>query len=430
MPTPPFSNASRSSLEEEIRALRAENKALRAAAVRADAAADHQLHQARFRTVFEHSPLGMKIIGADLGIQDANTAVATLLGLDSPVEVLGHSILEYAHPDDWTHWRRLQQELWTHRRPWFALETRLLQPDGSHRWCRVTSVLLPGENGDLGYTSLEDISERRALEAQAAEKVREAQEANQELASYNEELHAANEELQETNALLARANAELDTFVYAASHDLRTPLTNLQGLLNALREHLPAPDGAAEPIAPLLGMMQVSLVRLLHALNRLADFGAVHQDRVGQREQVVLAAVLEQVRQDVLPLLAASAGRLDVELTGDPALWFPAKHVHTVVLNLVSNALQYAHPDRPPVVRVEGHRDASRLVVRVHDNGLGLSESQQGQLFRMFRRFHPQVEGTGVGLYLVKKILDNAGGTIRVDSQLGQGTTFTVVFAT
>jgi signal transduction histidine kinase len=104
--------------------------------------------------------------------------------------------------------------------------------------------------------------------------------------------------------------------------------------------------------------------------------------------------------------------------------------VYSVLLNLVSNALKYRHPDRAPVVQVRSYREQGRLVVRVQDNGLGLSKAQQGKLFRLFQRLHPHVEGTGVGLYLVKKILDHAGGSIQVESELGQGSTFIAVFPT
>jgi signal transduction histidine kinase len=79
---------------------------------------------------------------------------------------------------------------------------------------------------------------------------------------------------------------------------------------------------------------------------------------------------------------------------------------------------------------VQSFREQGRLVVRVQDNGLGLSAEQQGQLFRLFKRLHPHVEGTGMGLYLVKKILSHVGGSIQVESAVGRGTTFTVIFPT
>ncbi|MDF7813754.1 HAMP domain-containing sensor histidine kinase [Hymenobacter sp. YC55] len=421
-------------LEAELRAAQAEVARLQAE--RDQHAAHHaereryRLSQVRFRTVFEHSPLGHKIIAADLTIRQANAAVAALLGLASPLDLLGHTILEFAHPDYVADWARLQVALWAHHLPWFALETCLVRPDGSLVWCRVTSVLFPDESGELGYTTLEDISARRHLEAQVQHTTQALEDANQDLGASNEELRVLNDELQHTNSALGQLNTELDTFVYAAAHDLRLPVANLQGLVQALVEQLPPAARQAEQVELILTMMQESMARFRHTLDRLADFGATRVQADLPRESVQLAAVLEEVRQELAVQFAATGGQLEVELAGPARLWFAAKHVHSVLLNLISNALKYRHPDRVPIVRVRSYREAGRLVVRVHDNGLGLSAAQQQQLFGLFRRLHAHVEGTGVGLYLVKKILDQAGGSIEVESELGRGSTFTATFPT
>ncbi|MFC7671150.1 sensor histidine kinase [Hymenobacter humi] len=160
---------------------------------------------------------------------------------------------------------------------------------------------------------------------------------------------------------------------------MRTPITNLQGLLDALADQLPAQDPEGG-VAPLMAMMQASVARFGASLERLADFGTARQDAASSRERVALAAALEAVREEVAPLLAATGGRLDVDLAGDPHLWVSPPHLHSALLNLVSNALKYRHPDRAPVVRVRGYRDATRVVVTVQDNGRGLTEAQQGQL--------------------------------------------------
>ncbi|GAB3816821.1 hypothetical protein GCM10028895_12370 [Pontibacter rugosus] len=77
-------------------------------------------------------------------------------------------------------------------------------------------------------------------------------------------------------------------------------------------------------------------------------------------------------------------------------------------------------------MRISCHQEGDYTVLQVKDNGLGLSSKQQGKLFTMFRRFHDHVEGSGVGLYMVKKIVDNAGGKIEVQSTAGVGTTFSI----
>jgi signal transduction histidine kinase len=181
-------------------------------------------------------------------------------------------------------------------------------------------------------------------------------------------------------------------------------------------------------VEPILGMMQESMARFRHTLDRLADFGSTRPPADLPRQSVQLAAVLDEVGHELASQFAATGGQLVVDLAGTAQLWFAAKHVHSVLLNLISNALKYRHPDRAPVVQVRSYREAGRMVVSVQDNGLGLSEPQQRELFGLFKRLHPHIEGTGVGLYLVKKILNQAGGHIRVESKLGLGSTFTVTF--
>jgi len=125
----------------------------------------YEQSQVRFRTVFENAPLGQKIITPDLTIRQVNQAVVAMLGFTSPDDLIGHKIIEFAHPDHRPDWQELQTRLWEHKMPAFTLETCLVRADGSSFWCLVHSVLFPDEDGELGYTILEDISDRKRLEA-------------------------------------------------------------------------------------------------------------------------------------------------------------------------------------------------------------------------------------------------------------------------
>lgn len=144
-------------------------------------------------------------------------------------------------------------------------------------------------------------------------------------------------------------------------------------------------------------------------------------------EAVDLVTIVEDVRLDLAAGLATAGTRLTVDVGACPSLLFAAKHLRSIIYNLLSNAVKYRHPDRPPVVQISCRPGADATVVlEVEDNGLGLSEGQQARLFGLFQRLHTHVEGTGVGLYMLKRIVDNADGTIAVRSQLGLGTTFTI----
>lgn len=237
---------------------------------------------------------------------------------------------------------------------------------------------------------------------------------------------ALNAKLTASNRQLLRTNAELDSFVYAASHDLKTPIANLEGLLLALRQDLPAEVPAAPRVAHLLGLMDASIGRFRQTIAQLADVARLSQEVDTPAEPVDLAALIDSVRQDLAAELAESGAQLTVEVAAGPPVRVVSAQLRSVVYNLLSNALRYRAPERVPQVALRASYAAGCLVLAVQDNGLGLDAEQQGKLFRLFKRLHPHVQGSGVGLYAVKKVVENAGGTIGVHSAVGVGSTFTV----
>jgi signal transduction histidine kinase len=254
----------------------------------------------------------------------------------------------------------------------------------------------------------------------------QVQELNQELAASNAALTATNASLYGVNQQLTRTNADLDTFVYSASHDLKAPITNIEGLLQALRYELPPAALATGLVPHLLGMMDGAVERFQQTLGHLTDVSRLHQAQADAPEAVDLLALVEAVRLDMLPELQAARTTLTVDLDSCPTLHFAAKNLRSILYNLLSNAVKYRDPARAPHVQLRCRREPGLMVLEVEDNGLGLSEGQQQELFRLFRRLHTHVSGSGVGLYMVKKMVDNAGGTLAVRSEPGVGSTFTV----
>jgi signal transduction histidine kinase len=117
-----------------------------------------------------------------------------------------------------------------------------------------------------------------------------------------------------------------------------------------------------------------------------------------------------------------------VEVADCPPVTFSEKNLRSVVYNLLSNAVKYRAPERPPRVKVRAHCTNHHVLLVVQDNGLGISETGQRKLFGMFQRLHDHVEGSGIGLYMVKRMVENVGGRIEVESEVGTGSTFTVYF--
>lgn len=151
-------------LKESIKDLKQEMSATKVQLQKIKHAEEKYINsQNKFKTVFEQSTLGHKFINADLKILKVNKAFIKLLGY-SQRELLGSHISDYVVPELAGNWKELQHELWTNKKPCFTLETRLIRKNKSVFWCHVTSILLEDNDETLGYTILEDISERKQME--------------------------------------------------------------------------------------------------------------------------------------------------------------------------------------------------------------------------------------------------------------------------
>jgi signal transduction histidine kinase len=251
---------------------------------------------------------------------------------------------------------------------------------------------------------------------------------NDELRTANEDLQLSNLALATTNQQLTRTNVDLDNFIYTASHDLKSPISNIEGLLLAVQHELPT-EAQVGNVPLMLGMMRDAVERFKRTIAHLTDVSRLQKEHSQEASQVPLAALVAEVSLDLTPLIRQSGGQLDVLVPESATLTFSEKNLRSVVYNLLSNAFKYRHPERAPYVRVAYRAQEAYQVLEVQDNGLGLDLTQgQAKLFAMFQRLHTHVEGSGIGLYMVKRMVENVGGHIEVASTLGMGCTFSVYF--
>lgn len=241
-----------------------------------------------------------------------------------------------------------------------------------------------------------------------------------------QQLSAANEQLLLANQQLTYTNADLDNFIYTASHDLKAPISNIEALVTALREDLAQPPSAQAEVPALLDLMQDSVERFKHTIDQLTDITKLQKAHASLLAPFRLADLVEAVRLDLAPELAAAGGTLTVEVPANLTMVFAEKNLRSIIYNLLSNAFKYRHPARPLQVALRASTGSTAVVLEVRDNGLGLTPTQQPRVFDMFERLHDHVEGSGLGLYMVRKILDNAGGRVELDSESGVGSVFRV----
>ena len=321
---------------------------------------------------------------------------------------LDHGWAAHMHPVDRPAASRRWVECLASGEP-YEVEYRFRDRTGHYRW--MLGRALPSRNAQGEITqwigTCTDIHEQKL----ALERIDEAQ-----------------RELRHNNEQLTRVNVDLDNFIYTASHDLKAPISNIEGLLEVLRQELPAGLPESPEVKPVLGLMQDAVNRFQRTIEHLTEVSKLQKEHGRPTEAVNLAAVIRDVQLDLEPLIRATGAQLEIDVAAVPTVSFSEKNLRSVVFNLFSNALKYHAPDRPPLVRLRAWAEAEATVFEVQDNGLGLNAANEQRLFGMFQRFHDHVEGSGIGLYMVKKMVENAGGHIAVQSELGRGTTFTVYF--
>ncbi|MCC2548209.1 PAS domain-containing sensor histidine kinase [Hymenobacter sp. BT175] len=292
---------------------------------------------------------------------------------------------------------------------------QLRRRDGSRLSVLLNAQLLrdPLGNPLLVRITLFDITERQKYEQELLRAKSQAEEQGRQLARANEQLIAKNEQL-------TRINQDLDNFVYTASHDLKQPINNMAGIF----EELMRTASFTDPEAP--GMVSMFNDALRQMLSTIEDLTVVVQLQREQEHTTVELIELQPFTEELIRSLPARTdARFTLDFAAVPRLHFPRPGLQSILYNLLSNGLKYAHPDRPPHLWVSTALVDGAPVLSVRDNGRGIDLQRHGQeLFQLFRRFHSDVPGSGVGLYLVQRLVHQAGGRIEVESQVGEGTTF------
>jgi len=236
------------------------------------------------------------------------------------------------------------------------------------------------------------------------------------LAAVVAENRRALEALEGQAAELARSNAELDEFAHVVSHDLKAPLRGISSLAAWI-------SGDCEKLLPAESRDHLALLEeRVRSMGRLID-GVLRYSRVGPRSAVLERVDSQAVAEEVIDSLGPPTGvsvRIEAPL---PSVRYDRTQLMQVFQNLIENAIQ--HLGRPSGEVVISCRERSgAFEFRVRDDGVGIPEGHSERIFRMFYTVNPDRESTGVGLAIVKKIVEMHGGSVSVESNLGHGATF------
>ncbi|MPR35023.1 PAS domain-containing sensor histidine kinase [Salmonirosea aquatica] len=324
------------------------------------------------------------------------------------------------HPDDFEPtWKKWSHSLRTG--DLYETEYRMKRADGAYRWLLARAMPLRNESGEIvrWFGTCTDIHDQKVasdiLEHKVAERTRDLQEAN----SY---LHSINEELRQFN--------------YIASHDLQEPLRKI--MIFAERIRAQDYDQLSEGSRSFLERMSVSAERMSVLLKDLLDFSSTQREELFI--QVNLNDTIKDIENDLELLIAQKSAVIQKEEL--PTLKAIPLQMHQLFYNMINNALKFTLPHQNPVIQIKGTLALPQLVqewalapdaryfhLTVTDNGIGFEQEFADRIFVLFKRLHSQktFQGTGVGLALCKKVVENHHGRIWAESEPDRGATFHVV---
>jgi PAS domain S-box-containing protein len=388
----------------------------------------------KYRKIVEMSQEGIWLIDDKQKTTFVNKKMSEILEY-SPEEMLGKEIRFFmdeegkkiaydliqkkvkgeSNPRQYKYISKSGKEIWAN-----VVKNPFIDPTGIYKgsMAMVTDITERKKNKE----KLEQLNEELAF--QNDEKENRAAEliiANKELAFQNDEKEHRAAELITTNTELLKTNTELDRFVYSVSHDLRSPLTSILGLISFIEEESLEYDTLEH-----IKMIKNSVNRLDEFIKNILSYS--RNNRTGlDIVQISLQKTTTEIVNSLSSMKEADGIHFEIDINENYPFFTDQLRLNTLLENLISNAIKYHKTDqKDSFIKIRGHTYKEKLVLSITDNGIGIAHEHHDKIFDMFFRLSGKKNGSGIGLYIVKDTVQILKGTIKVLSEVGKGSTFNI----
>ena len=284
-------------------------------------------------------------------------------------------------------------------------ETKMLRKNGEEFHVSITCSPIRDADGNIVGVSqiVRDINQQKA----DGDKIK----------SLNIEMRELHEKL--------KYHKQLEDFAYITSHNLRSPVGNLASLFFMYDQQVGIENKDA-----IVEKLRTVTLHLTNTLNELSKALSIKTDTTIEKSSLSFADFFNAILVVCETEIEKSNAIVQSNFTACPAIHYPAIYLESILLNLLTNAIKYRHPNRQPVITFETYENRQHgKVLKVTDNGLGIDMERHGKkIFGLHKTFHRNADARGVGLFITKAQIEAMGGSITVSSVLGEGTVFTIYF--
>jgi PAS domain S-box-containing protein len=337
--------------------------------------------EALFGTLFENSRSILLVTDEKFTVRYVSSSVETIFGVHA-YSLLGRNAFDFVAEENRTAWRACIEESNGNK----SSEIKLTSPTGKDLFFDITVTNHISNKEILGLVVIMyDITERKIK-----------------------------------HKSLEQANHQLDHFIFKTIHDLRSPIHSALGLIDLTQNASP------DELEAYIPLIKGKLLKLENFIDDVSNL--YRNDKLAVASQPINFDELFQSEKEYLEHLpGCESMEFEYDFTGSSPLISDPLRLKTILTNILSNAIKYKDPAKPTqFVRISVNVTEFLCQIKIQDNGLGIDGDHVDKIFDIFFRSHAQIQGTGLGLYIVKDTIERLKGHIEVESRVGQGTIFTI----